>query len=305
MSAPTVSVVIPAYNACRTLGPVLEAFTAESQPPDELIVVDNGSTDATAEIARAAGATVVSALPSGSVGRARNCGWDAAKGDAVVFLDADAVVSPGWTDGVRRAVVEHPGAIVGCARVLVGRNPWSWVAQLQVGTPWLPRGGVRELRALPSFCLAVPHDAPLRWDEQFGGEDGVFAADALGAGLRLVFDPRFEAVHLEFRDTFRDVRAWHRRLAYGMARCGPVQGEGWRKRLFWRFPVHYFLLLRLPIMYRRLRDDDELRGRFVRLLPRLALAEWALGLSAARYTLKKPQLRSPASGSASTALPAA
>jgi hypothetical protein len=44
-------------------------------------------------------------------------------------------------------------------------------------------------------------------------------------------------------------------------------------------------------MYRRLRGDDELRRRFVRLLPYFVVAEWALGLSALRYVGGRPPLR--------------
>jgi glycosyltransferase involved in cell wall biosynthesis len=292
-----VTVVLPARDAARTLARVLAALGDELHAADEVIVVDNGSIDETVELARRASATVIEALPAGSVGRARNRGWDAATRDIVVFLDADAVVLPGWRRGLSVALDEHPNAVIGCARVLVGRNAWSWVAQLQVGTPWLPQGSLRRARSLPSFCLALRRDVPLRFDELFGGEDGVFAADATQLGLELVFDPRFAAVHEEYRDTFADVRRWHRRLAFGMARCGPLQAEGIRKRFLSRFPVHYFVLARLPIMYRRVRWDAELRRRFLRLLPYLVVAEWALGLSALRYVLRRPPMR----GSTSTA----
>jgi len=291
-AAPSLSVVIPAYNAERTLPSVLAALRAQNPPIDEVIVVDNGSTDATAAIARRLGARLLQVEPPGQVGRARNRGWEAAAGAVVVFLDADAVVDPGWSAGLRRALAEFPGAIIGCARTLVGRNAWSWVAQLQVGTPWLPQGRPRPVRALPSFCVAVPRCVPLRWDETFGGEDGLFAADALQAGLQLVFDPRFHAVHDEYRETLADLRRWHRRFAYGMARCGPVQREGLHKRVLSRLPLHYFALVRLPIMYRRVRHDPGLRSRFLRLLPYLVIAEWMLGLSALRFALRRPPLRS-------------
>ena len=286
-----VSIVVPARDAARTLTHVLDALVGELDPGDELIVVDNGSVDDTVELARRASATVIEALPAGSVGLARNRGWDAATRDVVVFLDADAVVLPGWRRGLSVGLGEHPNGVLGCARVLVGRNPWSWVAQLQVGTPWLPQGQPRRVGSLPSFCLALRRDVPLRFDEVFGGEDGLFAADAARRGLELVFDPRFAAVHEEYRDTFADVRRWHRRLAFGMARCGRLQAEGIRKRAFSRFPLHYFALARLPIMYRRVHSDAELRGRFLRLLPYLVVAEWALGLSALRYVVRRPPLR--------------
>ena len=56
-------------------------------------------------------------------------------------------------------------------------------------------------------------------------------------------------------------------------------------------PLHYFALLRLPVVYRRVADDPFLRSRFVSLLPRLALAEWTLGVSAVRYAARPPALR--------------
>jgi glycosyltransferase involved in cell wall biosynthesis len=290
-----ISVVVPARNAARTLPELLDRLGRELTAADEVIVVDDGSTDGTVQAARAAGACVLAAGgEGGSVGRARNAGWDAAANATVVFLDADAYVAAGWRAGVAQALEEFDGAVVGCARGLVGRNRWSWVAQLQVGTPWLPQGEPRRVRSLPSFCMLVPRDLPVRWDTTFGGEDGLFAADVLATGRELVFDPRFHAVHAEYRDTFEQLRAWQRRLAYGMARCAPVHREGLYKRVLWRVPVHYFALLRLPRMYARLTANAELRRRFVRLLPWLVVAEWSLGLAALRYTLRRPPLRASA-----------
>src|SRR3954452_7957700 len=97
--AQSVSVVIPAFNAERTLGAVLDALAHDPQPPDEVIVVDDGSTDMTPEIARAHGARVVDGGKVGYAGGARNRGWDAATGDIGVLLDSDAVPPPGLLAG--------------------------------------------------------------------------------------------------------------------------------------------------------------------------------------------------------------
>ncbi|HEV2590285.1 MAG TPA: glycosyltransferase family 2 protein [Gaiellaceae bacterium] len=287
-----ISVVIPAHNAGRTIGMSLRHLQDELWPDDELFVVDDGSTDDTASLAQSLGACVIPTGTSGSVGNARNLGWNAATRPHVVFLDADAIVEPGWRQGVARATDEFAGSAVGCARGLVGRNAWSWVAQLQVGTPWLATGSPRPARTLPSFCLVVPRELPVRWDVTFGGEDGLFAADLLSCGVTLVFDPRFAARHEEYRDTFAQVRTWHRRLVYGMARCGPVQREGRYKRMLTRVPVHFFLLARLPRMYMRLRKDAAARRLFLRLLPWMIVAEWSLGVAALRYAAsRRPPLR--------------
>lgn len=285
------SVVIPARNAERTLGAVLEALGAQEPAPAEVVVVDDGSTDRTAAIATAHGARAVAGTGAGYAGGARNVGWDAATSDVVVFLDSDAIPSAGWGAGLARALEEYPGAIVGCARTFDADTAWGWVAHLQIETPYLALGKPRVVRFVSSYCMAVPRKAPLRWDESYGGEDGVFCADAIAAGMRLVFDPRFHAMHDHGRESFAELRRQQRRLAYGLARLGPVQREGLHKRVLARFPIHYFALLRLPVIYRRLAPIPELRARFVRLLPRLIVAEWLLGADAVRYAVRPPPAR--------------
>ena len=222
----SVSVVIPAFNAERTLGAVLEALAADPERPDEVIVVDDRSTDRTAEIALAHGARVVEGTSVGYAGGARNRGWDAAAGDVVVFLDADAVPLPGFGAGLRRAAREFPGAIVGCARRFAPHTAWSWVAHLQIETPYLERGRPRDVRFVSSYCMLVPRSLDLRFDESYGGEDAVFSADALARGIRLVFDPRYAALHDHDRDTFAKLRRQQARTAFAAARIGAVQREG-------------------------------------------------------------------------------
>jgi hypothetical protein len=63
------------------------------------------------------------------------------------------------------------------------------------------------------------------------------------------------------------------------------------KRVLARVPIHYFALLRLPVIFRRIRVVPELRARFVRQLPRLVVAEWMLGASAVRYAVRPPPVR--------------
>jgi glycosyltransferase involved in cell wall biosynthesis len=287
----SISVVIPAYNAERTLGKVIEALRAQAPPPDEIIVVDDGSEDGTALLAERLGAQVVRTDGSGYAGGARNRGWDAAKGDVIVFLDADSVPRPGWGAGLGRALAEFPGAIVGCARTFSARTAWGWVGYLQSETPYLPLGEARQVAFVCSYCMAVPRHVSLRWDESYGGEDGIFCADALNAGIDLVFDPRFQTFHDHEKESFASLRRQQDRLAYSIARIGPVQREALRKRILPRMPVHYFLLIRLLAIDRRLRALPEYRVRLVRVLPRMVVAEWTLGLFALRYALRPPAIR--------------
>jgi glycosyltransferase involved in cell wall biosynthesis len=92
---PSVSVVIPVRDDAEHLRRCLRALAAQSRPADELVVVDNGSTDDSAEVARTAGA-VVRTEPVRGIARASSLGYDTATGDVIVRLDADSVPPPGW-----------------------------------------------------------------------------------------------------------------------------------------------------------------------------------------------------------------
>jgi glycosyltransferase involved in cell wall biosynthesis len=92
--APDYSIVVPAYNEEELLPATLErlrAAMAATPLRGEVVVVDNNSTDATAEVARAQGARVVQE-PLNQISRARNAGARAARGRYLVFVDADTVV---------------------------------------------------------------------------------------------------------------------------------------------------------------------------------------------------------------------
>lgn len=97
-----ISVVIPARDAAATLGRTLASVAGQSHSPHEILVIDDGSRDATADIARAAGARVLHAGGIG-VAAARNVGLRAATGDVVAFLDADDAWSPDYLQGVEVA----------------------------------------------------------------------------------------------------------------------------------------------------------------------------------------------------------
>lgn len=117
-----ISVIVPAYNEEAGLGAALRSISASMRAfeplgwSSELIVCDNNSTDRTAEIARAAGATVVFE-PHNQIARARNRGAGAARGEWLVFVDADSYPDAElFGDVVREAAT---GCIGGGATVAV------------------------------------------------------------------------------------------------------------------------------------------------------------------------------------------
>lgn len=99
---PTVSVVIPARNEAHVIERCLGALlTGCVEPADEIIVVDNGSDDGTAEIAARHPRTRVIREPRPGVTYARTAGFDGAGGDVIARIDADSIVCPEWADRIR------------------------------------------------------------------------------------------------------------------------------------------------------------------------------------------------------------
>jgi glycosyltransferase involved in cell wall biosynthesis len=95
-----VTVVIPAFNAAQYLAVTLDSVLQQTHVPEAIVVVDDGSTDDTAAIAKRAGATVITQVQKGP-GAARNRGVEAATTEFVAFLDADDWYAP---DKLERAV---------------------------------------------------------------------------------------------------------------------------------------------------------------------------------------------------------
>src|SRR5262245_5381206 len=88
-----ISVIIPAHNEERYLGKTLEALNRQNYGWFEVIVVANGCTDRTAEVARGNCQRLI-VLSQKGLGMARNLGARMARGDLLVFLDADTALEP-------------------------------------------------------------------------------------------------------------------------------------------------------------------------------------------------------------------
>jgi glycosyltransferase involved in cell wall biosynthesis len=105
------SVVIPARNAAATLGPCLDAIARLNPSPLEVIVVNDASTDTTAQIAAEKGARVVHLDRNLGPGLARNAGVKVARGEYVAFTDSDCQVPSDWLGRFHEAfdAVHHAG----------------------------------------------------------------------------------------------------------------------------------------------------------------------------------------------------
>jgi glycosyltransferase involved in cell wall biosynthesis len=106
---PLVSVMIGAYNAAPYLGEAIESVFAQDYEPIELIVVDDGSTDGTADVARSFARVQVIQQENGGNGAARNRAVENASGELFAFLDADDRFTQGKLSLQKAALDADPG----------------------------------------------------------------------------------------------------------------------------------------------------------------------------------------------------
>jgi glycosyltransferase involved in cell wall biosynthesis len=112
MKGPLASVVIPAYEAERFIGESIESVIAQAYEPLEIVVVDDGSRDRTAEIAAAHPGVRVIRQPNAGPSAARNRGFAATAGEFVAFHDSDDAMTPDKLEVQIGHLLENPA--VGC-----------------------------------------------------------------------------------------------------------------------------------------------------------------------------------------------
>jgi len=165
-----ISIVIPAYNAEKTVSGAIEACLAQSYPSQdrEIIVVDDGSSDATAEIIKRYPVRYLY-QPNGGPAKARNLGWRSGDGEIIFFTDSDCAPEKDWVVKLLRSF--DSGKIAAAGGSYDIRNPGDIVAlaihdEIQYRHASLPEF----VKYLGSFNLAVRRSAL----EEAGGFDESF-----------------------------------------------------------------------------------------------------------------------------------
>jgi N-acetylglucosaminyl-diphospho-decaprenol L-rhamnosyltransferase len=117
----SLAIIIVTYNSATEIGPCLDSLVGHTEPfPTTITVVDNASTDGTADLVRSRWPTVQVIASPTNVGfaRANNLGIRATTSDYVLLLNPDTVAPPGAIQALVRGLAGHPDAAIGGARLL-------------------------------------------------------------------------------------------------------------------------------------------------------------------------------------------
>lgn len=154
MSKPSITVVIPLYNKEREIEGTLRSVLAQTPLPDEILVVDDGSTDRSAEVVRGVASPRVRLItqPNAGVSAARNRGIAEARGEYIALLDADDQWEPGFLAEIVAMIDEFPGCGLYCTGFRVVGDDGAYPA------PGLQQRGVVEnfFRDSAHRYIAIP-----------------------------------------------------------------------------------------------------------------------------------------------------
>jgi cellulose synthase/poly-beta-1,6-N-acetylglucosamine synthase-like glycosyltransferase len=222
-SLPSVSVIVPVRDGARTIASCLDALLAQDYPGSaEVLVVDNGSTDATAGLVRPRDVLLVHESHQGRA-IARNAGIARASGEIVAFVDADCIAEPGWLTALVQPFADagvggvggeiHSVPPVTAVQVYLDRKEACWQQYCVQGGRRKRHGFLITANAAyrrsvldevggfdPSFITA--EDVDLGWRVRHAGHTLAYAPDAI--------------VRHRLRETVRDL--FRQRYGYGYGR---------------------------------------------------------------------------------------
>jgi glycosyltransferase involved in cell wall biosynthesis len=264
-----VSVYVPAYNVAEFLPRCIEALQKQTHQADEILVIDDGSRDATREIAGSYPAVTLIPHPDNrGLGAARNTAFQAARNELVAALDADCVAEPGWLANLVARIGDERLAGVG-GRLLEGvqdsiadrwrcaHMPQQWGDEPLEDPAFL--FGCNNLLRKSAVLSIGGYDASMRTN----GEDADMSRRLKAAGWRLLYEPRAVATHLRHDTILSIMNTFWRWTFHGF--------ENRRDRLTLYRILRRTILGNIWHMFRRMAQKDLSPGRWELLIVDVAL----------------------------------
>lgn len=198
------SVIVPVYNGASFLRSTLPALQASTHADFEFIVVDDGSADESADVARGCGATVLTMPQRGGPAQARNLAARHATGDVLVFIDADVRVHADTLERIEAHLLANPETVALMGSYDDTPADPGFVSQYKnlfhhfihqhshrhAWTFWAGCGAIRREAFLDAGGFSCSYDRPCIEDIELG-------ARLAAAGKRIDLEPSVQATHLK------------------------------------------------------------------------------------------------------------
>jgi glycosyltransferase involved in cell wall biosynthesis len=259
-----ISVVIPAHNAAETLGDCLQAILSSDHAEYEVVVVDDASTDTTARIAEELGCRVVRLPENTGAAQAKNTGARHARGDVLLFTDADIVLQP---DTIRLVAEDLADPAIEGAVGLLGQKLRYGNFSSQFKNLWMhytykrlaeSRDAARGVGVFFTSLAAIRREVFERmggFDTHYLGasvtEDIEFGQRLLTGGHRIRLDQRLTVEHLK-RYTLSSLVRTDVERAFGLTKTWlrkklePAQRSGGQR---YYASVPWFFVLGVPLAW--------------------------------------------------------
>jgi glycosyltransferase involved in cell wall biosynthesis len=206
----TISFIIPVLNGELYVARCIDHILEEMNSNDEIVVVDNGSTDDTVRIVEQYPKVRLLIIPEVTIATLRNRGADIAKGDVLAFIDSDCLVCDGWRKAVEAVLSDNRIAVTGSICDVPSSGTWIEKAW------WSLRRYKRRVNYIASANLVMRHETfneVAGFDEELiTDEDTEICSRIRELGYCIMEDPGVRVIHLGNAKTFRDFvkkEKWH------------------------------------------------------------------------------------------------
>ena len=253
----TVSVIVPAYNAAQTLPGCIDALLNQTfdRSRYEVIIVDDGSTDGTAQVADRPGIRLVRQAHAGPAA-ARNAGIGWARGDLLLFTDADCEPAGDWIEAMARPFTDTQ--VMGCKGVYRTRQRGLLprFVQAEYEEKYRPMMRADSIDFIDTYSAgyrrSVFENAGLFAEDILAAEDAEFSFRLAQRGYRLVFNPQAVVYHTHAASLVHYLR---RKFRFGRWRARvyllypqKIGGDSHTpKNLIWQMALVAATLLGLPL----------------------------------------------------------
>jgi len=226
----TISVLVRTRNEARHLPKLIEGLSQQASPPDEVVVVDSGSTDESVDIARAAGWKILRIDPDEfTFGRSLNFGFENCTSDRVVIISAHVYPTRSDFLEIISQRVAAAGMTIAYGRQ-VGDHRTKFSEKILMST-WFPSERIPDqghaFTNNANACVPRALWEKLRYNESLTGlEDIDFSIRLLALGGTVVYEEEAEVVHVH-EETYRTIQHRYRREAVAYKAIFPGERMSW------------------------------------------------------------------------------